>query len=212
LPVSSAFWNGCRNVGHRAARARRNQGKSGHAVPVAELSRTSAITPWRRPAFLPHRHSLASPQKLTSGPNEKLVAMGQLRTFRASVSHRARPIRPTPAPVSICQQKVVRPRCLVERARRSRSLVISAEFPHCIIEIRRAFAESAVKLGGDEARLALHESSVVLPAFCIVVSSFRFDWSCRCEFVRPSPTDYATQMLGTATFWNRCGEATTEDG
>jgi ornithine--oxo-acid transaminase len=66
-----------------------------------------------------------------------------VRTFRASVSHRARPIRPTPAPVSICQQKVVRPRCLVERARRSRSLVISAEFPHCIIEIRRAFAESA---------------------------------------------------------------------
>jgi hypothetical protein len=140
------------------------------------------------------------------------IQMGHLRTFRASVSHRARPIRPTPAPVSICQQKVVRPRCLVERARRSRSLVISAEFPHCIIEIRRAFAESAVKLGGDEARLALHESSVVLPAFCIVVSSFRFDWSCRCEFVRPSPTDYATQMLGTATFWNRCGEATTEDG
>jgi hypothetical protein len=27
-----------------------------------------------------------------------------------------------------------------------------------------------------------------------------------------SPTDYATQMLGTATFWNRCGEAMTEDG
>jgi hypothetical protein len=27
-----------------------------------------------------------------------------------------------------------------------------------------------------------------------------------------SPTDYATQMSGTATFWNRCGEATTADG
>jgi len=36
-------------------------------------------------------------------------------------------------------------------------------FPDCIIEICRAFAKSAVKLGGDEARLALHESSVVLP-------------------------------------------------
>jgi len=24
--------------------------------------------------------------------------------------------------------------------------------------------------------------------------------------------NYATQMLGTATFWNRCGEATAEDG
>jgi hypothetical protein len=24
--------------------------------------------------------------------------------------------------------------------------------------------------------------------------------------------NYATQMLSTATFWNRCGEATTEDG
>jgi hypothetical protein len=24
--------------------------------------------------------------------------------------------------------------------------------------------------------------------------------------------NYATQMLGTATFWNRCGEATTEEG
>ena len=23
---------------------------------------------------------------------------------------------------------------------------------------------------------------------------------------------YATQMPGTATFWNRCGEATAEDG
>ena len=28
----------------------------------------------------------------------------------------------------------------------------------------------------------------------------------------PSASNYATQMLGTATFWNRCGEATTEDG
>src|SRR5260370_11914996 len=110
------------------------------------------------------------PSKRTHKGRSDRAALGHLRTFRASVSHRARPIRPTPAPISVCQQKVVRPRCLVERARRSRSLVISAEFPHCIIEIRRAFAESAVKLGGDEARLALHESSVVLPAFCIVVS------------------------------------------
>jgi hypothetical protein len=59
------------------------------------------------------------------------------------------------------------------------SPVVSGRFPDGIIEIRRAFAESAVKLGGDEARLALHESSVVLPAFYIVVSSFRVDWSCR---------------------------------
>jgi len=28
----------------------------------------------------------------------------------------------------------------------------------------------------------------------------------------PSASNYATQMLGTATFWNRCGEATTEEG
>src|SRR5215468_3390779 len=41
---------------------------------------------------------------------------------------------------------------------------VSGRFPDCIIEIRRAFAESAVKLGGDEARLALHESGVVLPS------------------------------------------------
>jgi hypothetical protein len=44
------------------------------------------------------------------------------------------------------------------------SPVASGRFPDRIIEIRRAFAESAVKLGGDEARLALHESSVVLPS------------------------------------------------
>src|SRR5260370_39387458 len=44
-----------------------------------------------------------------------------------------------------------------------RSPEASGRFPDRIIEIRRAFAESAVKLGGDEARLALHESSVVLP-------------------------------------------------
>src|SRR4029077_12722712 len=44
------------------------------------------------------------------------------------------------------------------------SPVVSGRFPDGIVEIRRAFAKSSVKLGGDEARLALHESSVVLPS------------------------------------------------
>jgi hypothetical protein len=44
------------------------------------------------------------------------------------------------------------------------SPVVSGRFPDGIVEICRAFAESAVKLGGDEARLALHELSVVLPS------------------------------------------------
>ncbi|HXA34805.1 MAG TPA: hypothetical protein VNW26_00600 [Steroidobacteraceae bacterium] len=38
---------------------------------------------------------------------------------------------------------------------------MSGGFPDGIVEIRRAFAKSSVKLGGDEARLALHESRVV---------------------------------------------------
>jgi hypothetical protein len=41
------------------------------------------------------------------------------------------------------------------------SPVVSGGFPDGIVEIRRAFAKSSVKLGGDEARLALHESRVV---------------------------------------------------
>src|SRR4029077_4193845 len=44
------------------------------------------------------------------------------------------------------------------------SPVVSGRFPDGVVEIGRAFAESAVKLGGDEARLALHESSIVLPS------------------------------------------------
>jgi hypothetical protein len=44
------------------------------------------------------------------------------------------------------------------------SPVVSGRFPDGIVEIRRAFAKSSVKLGGDEARLALHENSVVLPS------------------------------------------------
>jgi hypothetical protein len=44
------------------------------------------------------------------------------------------------------------------------SPVVNGRFPDGIVEIRRAFAKSSVKLGGDEARLAPHESSVVLPS------------------------------------------------
>ena len=35
------------------------------------------------------------------------------------------------------------------------SPVVSGRFPDGIVEIRRAFAQSSVKMGGDEARLAL---------------------------------------------------------
>jgi hypothetical protein len=44
-----------------------------------------------------------------------------------------------------------------------RSPVVSGRFPDGIVEIRRAVAESPMKLCGDKARLALHERSVVLP-------------------------------------------------
>src|SRR5260370_22668961 len=49
-------------------------------------------------------------------------------------------------------------------------------------------------------------------AFCIVISSFRFDCSKPHAPKHTVAANYATQMLGTATFWNRCGEATAEDG
>ena len=38
-------------------------------------------------------------------------------------------------------------------------------FPDRIVQIGRAFADRAMKLGGDEARLPLHENGIVLPDF-----------------------------------------------
>jgi hypothetical protein len=51
------------------------------------------------------------------------------------------------------------------------SPVVSGRFPDGIVEISRAFAKSSVKLGGDEARLALHENSVVLPSLEVCSSA-----------------------------------------
>src|SRR5947199_3065279 len=39
---------------------------------------------------------------------------------------------------------------------------VSRRFPHGIVQISRAFADRAVKLGRDEARLLLHEQRIVL--------------------------------------------------
>lgn len=40
---------------------------------------------------------------------------------------------------------------------------ISGRLPDPIVQIRWAFADRTVELGGDEARLPLHEGGVVLP-------------------------------------------------
>ena len=42
---------------------------------------------------------------------------------------------------------------------------LGGRLPDRIVEVRWAFADRAVKLGGDEARLALHENGIVLPGF-----------------------------------------------
>src|SRR5262252_1449456 len=42
---------------------------------------------------------------------------------------------------------------------------ISGRLPDSIVEVRRAVADRAVKLGGDEARLAFHEDRIVRPGF-----------------------------------------------
>src|SRR5262249_1183762 len=42
---------------------------------------------------------------------------------------------------------------------------ISGRLPDRVIQIGRAFADRAVKLGGDEAWLMLHERRIVLPCF-----------------------------------------------
>src|SRR5579871_2503490 len=42
---------------------------------------------------------------------------------------------------------------------------VGGRLPDRVIQISRAVADRAVKLGGDEARLALHEGGVVLPDF-----------------------------------------------
>jgi hypothetical protein len=48
---------------------------------------------------------------------------------------------------------------------RERIPEVSGRFPDRIVQIRRAFTDGAVKLGGDEARVPLHEGSVLLPSF-----------------------------------------------
>jgi len=42
---------------------------------------------------------------------------------------------------------------------------LGGRLPNRIVEIRWAFTDRAVKLGGYEARLALHEDSIILPRF-----------------------------------------------
>src|SRR5215831_12077752 len=42
---------------------------------------------------------------------------------------------------------------------------LGGRLPDRIVEVRWTFADRAVKLGGDEARLALHEDGIVLPSF-----------------------------------------------
>src|SRR5215470_2846134 len=42
---------------------------------------------------------------------------------------------------------------------------LGGRLPDRIVEVRWAFTDRAVKLGGDEARLALHEDGIVLPSF-----------------------------------------------
>jgi hypothetical protein len=92
---------------------------------VSGIGPHGIVPAMRRPALALFDY-LAEVQDATGTPSTvdrtrrltgSALAPGHLRTFRASVSSRARPIRPTPAPVSVCQRKVVRPRCLAERAR-----------------------------------------------------------------------------------------------
>ena len=47
-----------------------------------------------------------------------------------------------------------------------RSPVVSGRFPDGIVEIRRAFAKSSVKLGGDEASMKAASSCQVLRKVC----------------------------------------------
>src|SRR5579883_2388158 len=63
---------------------------------------------------------------------------------------------------------------------RERGPEICNRFPDRIIEVSRAFADGAVKLGRNETRLSLHKASIVLPSLeeCLFVRSIE------CEQVR----------------------------